>query len=181
MLVAEALQAIVLEAKQYSSCGLKAEALLWDSGLPLNEAGDCLESLMRPIKKGLKVDMNDAVVLPATWERWRFFGALAKIGKGRPWGPWKHDKRNHFAQAWLPWPIVWVTNGNHSAMAGLVRGGGVLKCEETFDLSAVLNAVTTDGKRWYRADTRKAFAEVRSLPMAGIFVIGQRLTAIRRD
>lgn len=124
LLVAEALQALVLEAKQFSGCGLEAEVLLWDMNTPLNGDGDTLATLMRRKKKRVKVDMSDAIVLPATWERWRFFGALAKIGQGRPWGPWKHDKRNHFAQGWLPWPIVWVMNGNHSAMAGLVRGGG---------------------------------------------------------
>lgn len=181
MLVADALQALVLEAKEHSACGLDTDALLWDRNVILNVNGDTLTTLMLPKKRRVKVDMNDAIVLPATWERWRFFGALAKIGEGRPWGAWKHDKSNHFAQAWLPWPIVWVKNGNHSAMAGLVRGGGVLTCEEAFDFSPVFGAVTTDGRRWYRADTQKSFANVRSLPMAGIFVVGQRLAALKRD
>lgn len=177
MLVAEALHALVLDAKKHSKCGLEADALLWDRNIPLNKDGGTLATLMVCKKGRIKVNLDDAIVFAATWERWRFFGALAKIGEGREWGPWKHDKRNHFTEAWLPWPIVWVSNGNHSTMAGLVRGGGLLKCEETFDFRPVLNAVTTDGRRWFRADTGKAFPQVRSLPMAGIFLIGQRLVA----
>jgi hypothetical protein len=180
LLVAEALQQLMLEAKQHSKCGLEAGSLLWDKEIALDTQGATLETLMIRKKRRIEVDMNDAIVLAATWERWRFFRAIANIGEESPWGLWKHDKRNHLGEAWLPWPIVWVMNGNHSVMAATVKGGGVLKCEETYDLSPVLDAVKTDGRRWYRADTGKAFAEVRSLPMAGIFVVGQRLAALQR-
>ena len=77
--------------------------------------------------------------------------------------------------AWKPWPLVRVSNGNHSTMAALIRGGGRLRCEETFDYSPVLRAVRTDGVNWIRKADDSMIGPVRSMAMAGIFVIGQRL------
>ena len=175
MIIAEGLEQLVFEAREHSPSGLEAKSLLWASDIPLNDAGDTLQSLLVSKKKRVKVDMNDAIVIPDPWERWRLFGALANLGEDRQWGPWRQDKRNHYGEAWLPWPIVWVSNGNHSTMAGLVRGGGKFKCHDTLDFSPVLKAVTTDGQWWYRTDTGQPFAQVRSLAMAGIFDIGQCL------
>jgi len=77
--------------------------------------------------------------------------------------------------AWKPWPLVRVSNGNHSTMAALIRGGGRLGCEETFDYSPVLHAVRTDRVNWIRKADDSMIGPVRSMAMAGIFVIGQRL------
>lgn len=73
---------------------------------------------------------------------------------------------------------MWVDNGNHSTMAALVRGGGRLKCKEAFDFTPVLEAVRTDGITWARAADGSKIGPVRSMPMAGIFLIGQRLAGI---
>jgi hypothetical protein len=64
-------------------------------------------------------------------------------------------------------------------MAALVRGGGKLKCDHAFDFSPVLRAVSTDGARWLRSHDNTAIAPVTSVPMAAIFVIGQRLIGLK--
>jgi hypothetical protein len=163
-----------MDAREFHKPAWDADDLLWDESLPLNVAGDTRASLLVKARRTVSVDLNDAIVFPAPWERWRLFRALQNLGLKRQWGPWSQDS-NHFGIAWKPWPIVWVTNGNHSTMAALVRGGGKLKCHATYDFSPVIRAVGTDGVHWFCRDTGAILGPVRSLPMAGIFEIGGRL------
>ncbi|MFH7043535.1 DUF6710 family protein [Paucibacter sp. JuS9] len=171
---ARALETLVMDAREFHKPAWDADDLLWDESLPLNSAGDTRASLTKKVSRTLSVELNDAIVFPSPWERWRLFKALQELGSKREWGPWRQD-RNHFGIAWKPWPIVWVSNGNHSTMAALIRGGGKFKCYEAHDFSLVLEAVGTDGVNWIRQDTGEVLAPVRSLPMAGIFEIGRRL------
>lgn len=171
---ARAIETLVMDAREFHKPSLDADDLLWDESLPLNSVGDTRSSLTKKVSRTLSVDLNDAIVFPSPWERWRLFKALQGLGQKREWGPWRQD-RNHFGVAWKPWPIVWVSNGNHSTMAALIRGGGQFKCYEAYDFSAVLQAVKTDGLNWIRLDTGEVLEPVRSLPMAGIFEIGRRL------
>ncbi|WP_157118904.1 DUF6710 family protein [Azohydromonas lata] len=175
IIIGQGLQGLILNAQEFHKPPLDIPDLLWDEDLPLNNAGQSMRQLRAKLPRPISVDLNDAAVFPSPWERWRFHGALQKLGAGREWGPWKQDHRNHFGIAWRPWPMVWVHNGNHSTMAALVRGGGKLRCSEAFDFAPVLQAVNTDGVNWYRADTGSVIEKVKSMPMAGIFVIGQRL------
>ncbi|RTL27710.1 MAG: hypothetical protein EKK47_18090 [Burkholderiales bacterium] len=171
---ARAIETLVMEAREFHKPAWDADDLLWDKSLPLNEAGDTRASLTKKAFRTLSVDLNDAVVFPSPWERWRLLRSLQNLGKKREWGTWRQD-RNHFGIAWKPWPIVWVSNGNHSTMAALICGGGKFKCYEAYDFGAVLQAVRTDGVHWIRLDTGEVLEPVRSLPMAGIFEIGRRL------
>lgn len=171
---AQAIETLVMNARELHKPAWDADDLLWDDSLPLNTAGDTRASLTKKISRTLSVDLNDAVVFPSPWERWRLFKALQGLGQKREWGQWRQDS-NHFGIAWKPWPIVWVTNGNHSTMAALIRGGGMFKCYETYDFSAVLEAVKPDGLNWIRSDNGEVLEPILSLPMAGIFEIGQRL------
>lgn len=163
-----------MDAREFHKPAWDADDLLWDESLPLNAAGDTRASMTKKAARTLSVELNDAIIFPAPWERWRLFRALQNIGDKRPWGPWRQD-RNHFGIAWKPWPIVWVSNGNHSTMAALLRGGGKFKCKAAYDFTPVLKAVRTDGVNWIRLDTGAVLGPVRSLPMAGIFEIGRRL------
>jgi len=172
-----ALDALLLDAREFLKPELNPSDLLWDEDLPLKAGGQTMRDLITPSARSLSVDLNDAAVFPSPWERWRLHGALQNLGTGRSWGPWRQD-RNHFGVAWRPWPLVWVSNGNHSTMAALVRGGGRFKCHEAFDFTPVLSAVRTDGINWYRVDNGEELGPVHSMPMAGIFVIGQRLRSL---
>lgn len=172
---AQALQSLLMDAREFHAPSWDADDLLWDESLPLNAAGDTRASLLKKLPRTLSVELNDAIVFPSPWERWRLFNALERLGAKRQWGPWRQD-RNHFGVAWKPWPIVWVTNGNHSTMAALVRGGGKFKCHAAYDFTPVIQAVGTDGVNWFRLDTSALLEPVRSLPMAAIFEIGRRLS-----
>ncbi|NDY93378.1 DUF6710 family protein [Ideonella livida] len=171
---ARALEDLVMDARQFHKSAGSASALLWDEALPVNAAGETRKSLTTKAARSLSVDLNDAIVFPAPWERWRLFKSLQNIGEKRAWGTWRQDS-NHVGIAWKPWPIVWVYKGNHSTMAGLVRGGGRFKCQAAYDFSPVLKAVRTDGLNWFREDTGAVLGPVQSMPMAGIFEIGRRL------
>jgi len=163
-----------MDAREFHKPDWDADNLLWDVSLPLNAAGDTRASLMKKAARTLSVDLNDAIVFPQPWERWRLLQALHNLGEKRRWGTWRQDP-NHFGIAWKPWPIVWVSNGNHSTMAALIRGGGKFRCNAAYDFAPVLAAVETDGVNWLRRDTGAVLEPVRSLPMAGIFEIGRRL------
>ena len=172
---AQALQSLLRDAGEFHKPAWDADDFLWDESLPLNAAGDNRASLLKRAPRTLSVELNDAIVAPARWERWRFFRALQHLGSKRKWGPWRQGL-NHFGVAWRPWLIVWVTNGNHSTMAVVVRSCGRFKCHAAYDFTPVIQAVGTDGVNWFRLDNRTALGPVRSLPMAAIFEIGRRLS-----
>lgn len=170
----ECLDVLLFDAREHTKYSFDPKSPLWDQRLPLNEAGQTLDDLMVRKKEAVTVMLEDAAVFPHPWERWRLHKALGNMGKGRPWKAFRQSN-NHLGIGWLPWPIVSVWKGNHSMLAGQLRGGGELTCEETYDLSPVLRAVRTDGSQWYRVDDSSSLGPVESLAMAGIFVIGQRL------
>jgi hypothetical protein len=176
IILGQALDTLLLDAREFHKPALDPAALLWDEDLPLTASGQTMRDLTTRLPRSLSVDLNDAAVFPSPWERWRLHGALHNLGTGRAWGSWRQD-RNDFGIAWKPWPLVWVSNGNHSTMAAVVRGGGRFKCHEALDFTPVLSAVRTDGISWYRVDNGEELGPVRSMPMAGIFEVGQRLSS----
>lgn len=177
---AKALEAHLFDVRDPVRDGISEKELLWDTDVALTTDGATLDTLPRRMRRGKALNMAETVVLPQTWMRIRLLKALSNIGEGLPHGSWQQDHRNHFGVEWRPWPLLWVSNGNHSTMAGLVRRGGSFKPAETYDLRPVLQAVNTDGRTWYRADTGAAIGAVNSMPMAGIWVVGQRLIGLRK-
>ena len=177
---AKALEAHLFDVRRSVSHGISEEGLLWDTGAVLTADDATLHTLARRMRRGKALNMSETVVLPQPWVRTRLLKALSNIGEGLPHGTWQQDDRNHYGMEWRPWPLLWVSNGNHSTMAGLVRAGGSFKPAETYDLKPVLRAVNTDGRTWYRADTGEAIGTVNSMPMAGIWVVGQRLIGLRK-
>ncbi|QZA77487.1 hypothetical protein K4H28_14565 [Deefgea tanakiae] len=170
----EGLKAFLFDVRRGAKSSLNPETLLWDRDLAVNSAGDSLGSLRDQPLKTSKVKIRDSAFFAPVWERWRLIRALAYLGRGLRWGAWSQED-NHRGVAWLPWPLVWITNGNHSSMSALMRGAGAFKCYATYDLTAILQSVRTDGIHWYRNDDGSILGPVHSMAMAGIFVIGQRL------
>lgn len=177
---ASAMDALLLDAREFRKAPMEPSSLLWDERLPLTASGESMRDLLVKRSRAPTVDLTDTAVFPSPWERWRMHGALANLGEGREWGPWKQDKKNHFGVAWYPWPVVWVRNGNHSTMAALLRSRGTFKSSEAYDFAPVLRVVSTDGVNWIRTADSSVLAPVRSLPMAGIFIIGQRLIELEQ-
>lgn len=177
VLQGEMLEALIFDARVHRGHGFDPASPLWDARLPLNAAGQTLDDLKVRMSVAIQVKLEDAAVFPAPWDRWRMYRALGNIGEGRPWKDFRQSE-NHQGIGWWPWPLVLIWNGNHSTLAGQLRGGGTLTCDESYDMSPVLAAVGTDGERWYRIDDGSSLGPVESMAMAGIFVIGQRLLTV---
>ncbi len=171
------LEALIFDVRWSIKSPLDPDEPLWDRKLPLNAEGLSMDDLMVKCERSIKVELADSAVFPYPWERWRMHRALGRIGSGRRDGVWQQSL-NHYGVGWEPWPIVLLSQGNHSTLAAQLRGGGTLTCNESYDFSPVLRAVRTDGEHWFRVDDGQILGPVNSIPMAGIFVIGQRLSGV---
>jgi hypothetical protein len=179
LIQAEALELLLFDARPRNEPPLLPSDVLWDSDLPLTSSGATMDQLTLLSEQAITVNLEDAAVFPRIWERWRLHRALGRIGPGRVDGPYAQSG-NHFGVRWHPWPLVWLENGNHSTLAAQLRGGGDFECHASFDFTPVLDAVRTDGANWYRVDDGTVVGPVTSVPMAGIFVVGQRLARLAR-
>lgn len=153
--------------------------LLWESKLPVRADGSTMSDLLRRRKRISSQELMHTAVIPKPWEPWRLSRSLENLGPGGSWKEWRQTD-NFYAVGWTPWPLVWVSNGNHSTMAAMLTHGGQFKVSECLDAKELLFSVYCDGKNWLRADDDKVIAPVNSLPMAGIFEIGRRLVKAPR-
>lgn len=110
-------------------------------------------------------------VVAGQWERWRLARALQNLGPNGKHGNWRQTKNTN-AVVWQPWPLAWIDNGNHTAMAAILEK---LQVSESLNTTELLMAVYSDGENWIRVDNGEIIEPVRSLAMAGIFEIGRRV------
>ncbi|MFA7350658.1 MAG: DUF6710 family protein [Methylotenera sp.] len=171
---ADILENLLLDARQHYAALSSSEELLWGFNQPVRGDGASIRSLLIKKNNSQSIELAYTAVIPQPWERWRLARALQNLGQGAMWGEWKQSDNIH-AIEWAPWPLVWVNNGHHSTMAGILTHGGKLKANETFDAKDLLLSVYTDGMNWLRVDNDQVIASVSSLPMAAIFEIGRRL------
>lgn len=169
------LRTVLEDARQGRQASIRRLDLMWEP--PKNEPGLNWEELPRSADGWLQGALAKTIVFASPRETFRLCKALDNIGPGRPHGKWRQDDNHHFI-AWAPWPILWAENGNHSTMAGVLKGEGSFSAEY-FDATPILQAVRTDGSKWIEAATGDAFAPVDSLEMAAIFEIGRRLVGAR--
>lgn len=139
----------------------------------LQMAFDC----PRLSSEGFLVQLNRDPVLPCPWHRGRYVSALADIGAGKPCGDWEEDNTNHFVTVWLPWGIAFVNGGNHSIAAGIVGGEGVLRPNEVFDMSRLLDLVQCDGQHYRLVANGQALDRVHDTRIAALFEVGRMLQA----
>jgi len=172
LIQAESLRVLFFDARPHRSPDNDVNDLLWDRNSPISSDGRKIDDLLVR-RRGRNIELGSAAVIVGVWERWRLARALQNLGPSGEWGSWRQDD-NHRAVAWYPWPLIWVDNGNHSTTAALLRGGGAMTCEASFDAAPLLRLVSTDGKMWF-GENRRALGPVRSVPLAGIFEIGRRL------
>lgn len=145
--------------------------LLWDTQLKIASEKNMLE-LMSPSITKKTITFSEAVVLANPWEPWRLCRALENLADKT----WIQDE-NHQATLWTPWPILWISNGNHSVTVGTIYGKGTMTVA-CYDATPLLNSVKTDGKDWIRIEDESAIEPVRSVEMAAIFEIGRRLVSL---
>jgi len=171
---AECLGSLLLDGRMGKTGNYSISDLLWDVNLPIRNDGANMMSLLSACSAPPSISLAYGAVIPQAWEPRRMLRALENLGTGGKFGTWKNTP-NLNAIAWMPWPLVWVDNGNHSTMAGILTYDGQLDPTKTFDARELLISVYTDGVNWLRVDNDAVIAEVNSLPMAGIFEIGRRL------
>ena len=119
------------------------------------------------------LSLASEMVLPWPWSLTRYIDNVSHIGthKGRPW---KQDKINHYVDLWLPWRIGFVRGGNHSIMAGILAGEGIVIPDHVYDMSYLFELVRTDGNHRF-VDGQKVVA-LKSGRSAAVFEIGRLLT-----
>lgn len=171
---AEILQGLVFDARPHRTAPDCPESLLWDPSTPVREDGATMKALLRHESGEVSLNLAHSAIIPQPWERWRLARALQNLGPTGKHGKWRQTDNTH-AVVWQPWPIAWIDNGNHSAMAAILTHGGTLEVSESLNAKDLLLAVYSDGKNWIRADNGEIIEPVRSLAMAGIFEIGRRL------
>lgn len=176
MVQADAFNVLFLDARPHRSPDGSIDDLLWDRNQPITAAGERLVDLLALRGRRRRLELASTATIANVWERWRLARALQCLGPACAWGAWRQDT-NHHAVAWYPWPMLWIDNGNHSATAALLKGGGVIRCEASFDATPLLRVVTTDGRRWF-GENRRVLGPVHSLAMAGIVEVGRRLVQL---
>lgn len=124
----------------------------------------------------LAVHLASDPVLPTAWERGRFVSAVTNIGEGRPYGAWTQDP-NHQVSVWLPWNIAFVTGGNHSITAGILRGAGIITATEVIDASPIFDLVECDGRTFREKDTGKVVGKADDHRRAAVFEIGRLIAS----
>lgn len=169
---------LVFDTREGISARTTVDDLLWDRSLAITHKGERIEDLLAATSNSQRFDLGTVALITRAWAPWRMARALQNLGPGCRWAKWKQDRLNHVAAVWHPWPLLWVSNGNHSATAAALKGGGRIKCEEAFDATPLLRVVTTNGRQWF-GQGGQVLGRVRSMPMAGIFEIGRRLIRLK--
>lgn len=173
---AEILQGLLFDAREHRTAPDNPESLLWDLSTPIREDGSTMRDLLTHEPGEISLDLAHSAIIPQPWERWRLARSFQNLGPNGINGVWRQTDNTH-AVVWQPWPIAWVDNGNHSAMAALVTHGGTLKVSESLNAKDLLLAVYSNGENWIRVDNGEIIEPVRSLAMAGLFEIGRRLVS----
>lgn len=136
-------------------------------------------NLKKEIRCAKKLDLSRDLILPWPWYRARLFNTITSIGKGRIWGEWKQDYRNHYVEVWLPMGLAWVGGGNHSITIGIIQGGKI-KPEHFYDISEMYKHIICDGRYYRRIKTNwlikdEIIGSVTNVEIAAIFEIGRLL------
>lgn len=124
-------------------------------------------------RNDIEVELARDVVIPCPWDPTRLVCSLTSIGRGRCWGRWKVDGKNHGLILWLPWGIAFVAGGNHSITAGIIGAAGKIKPAEVKDMSGIFRLVKCDGYNYTSLDGLSIIAEVNDSRVAAIFETGR--------
>lgn len=171
---AEILQGLLFDAREHRTAPNCPESLLWDLSTPIREDGATMKTLLRHEPGEMSLDLAHSAIIPQPRERWKLARALQNLGPTGKHGNWRQTDNTHVV-VWQPWPIAWIDNGNHSAMAAILTHGGTLEVSESLNAKELLLAVHSNGEYWIRVDNGEPIEPIRSLAMAGIFEIGRRL------
>lgn len=130
-----------------------------------------MKSLTLPAED-FPLSLATARILPWPWSESRFRSALADIGSAKG-EPWRSDS-NHNVVLWMPWRLAFVRGGNHSIASGILAGEGELIPATVYDMSYLLDIISTDGYYWYM--NGQICERVSDYRTAAFFEIGRLLS-----
>ena len=155
---------------------LDPDRVLFDRRLPVTPDGRGWSALLVKRAESRAVQLATDIVLPWPWSRTSFRRCLTAIGTGRSAGAWRQDS-HHRVQWWEPIGIGWVSGGNHSLAAGILRGEGSLVVDAVYSMREIYEHVVCDGAFYRRRADNSPISRVRHATFAGIFEIGRLLLA----
>ncbi|RYZ88822.1 MAG: hypothetical protein EOP04_08455 [Proteobacteria bacterium] len=121
--------------------------------------------------KGEKnIELSKDIVLPWPWAEARF-ESLHLYGRDVG-NPWQFDQTNHRVEWFEPVELGFVSGGNHSIMAGILAGEGILPAENVYNLAKFYLACHLDNECYVYENER---FPVIDWDMATILELGRRL------
>lgn len=126
-------------------------------------------SLQEIPSENYPLSLASDMVLPWPWSMNSYKGCM-NIGS-RQGNPWHFDGSNHMVELCLLWRIAFVKGGNHSLVAGILSGEGLLLPERVFNMQDLLNRVSTNGVEWF-GDGRPV-EKVRDWRTAAVYELGR--------
>lgn len=116
----------------------------------------------------IDIKLNDKVVLTFPWEQSRIFRILPVVKKKG----FKYMPLNHYSQYYTQLDICYVTNGNHSIMAGIHYSDGVIQ-SEIFDVALLYDHLNTDGVSWLSTHSNCILSAVKDFRIAILYEISR--------
>ncbi|TKJ87220.1 hypothetical protein PaeCFBP13512_18535 [Paenibacillus sp. CFBP13512] len=136
-----------------------------------------IPSLEEDVKLKKDVKLARDLILPCPWNHIKFTDALIKIGQHNTSKAWKQDS-NHDIYLMQPVGVCCVNSGNHSIMAGIVKGEGIITKYEMIDIRPLYSLMYSDGVNYYRKADDTILEAVGNVEFAVIFEIGRKLNEL---
>ena len=158
---------------EHSIDGLRPEHVWFNEFIPLNSLGQNLYQLKKNANTTRTLNLASDMVLPCTWNIKSVVSCISGIGSEKRCGQWEQDDINHRIEYWLPFGIAWVHGGNHSIMAGIIQGEGVITTEDVYDLSLLFPHVKFDGNAFIRESDNTVINKSTEFEFSAIYEVGR--------
>jgi len=146
--------------------------LFFDSAEPITQDGKHIHDIVVKLNARRTIDLSKDLVFPWPWNMDRLVKCIANIGEDRWGGNWRQDN-NHRIFIWLPIGVAWVSGGNHSITAGILKGEGKITTDMVYDVSPLYKHVYCDGLYYRRLYDGSVISKVSKPEFAAIFEIGR--------
>jgi hypothetical protein len=144
---------------------------------PLNCVGEQLDDLWVAVPVPGPVQLSDGLVLTRPWKPERYARALLRSGPCWRDATWA-QQGDQTQELHLPWGILDVGDGNHSAASGLLLGDGQLEAEIAWDWTPALACVDVNAPGLIRTDTGKLISPSAHWELLALVGLGKRLAAL---